>query len=388
MEQVWGVRWLRGHPRAADAALAGLLAVVSVVFHLTFHDASIHRPSVWGVVLTLGATVPVAWRRHAPVVVLIAVTLSQMIMEAFNLAGPGWTGVLVAAYSLGAYRSGVLLWRLALAAVAVITVFIIVGVAHGDAPWQALVSTPIVFISAIVFGDGVRRRRERAVEMAERIERAERERELLAHQRVHDERARIARELHDVVAHNVSLMVIQAAGARRQLASDAARADAALATVENTGRLAMHEMRRILGVLRDDQGMIAVAPQPRLGDIGELIGNSGDLPVSLHAAIDLGDIPAGIELSAYRIVQESLTNVRRHAGRVDRVDVSVSRHDGSLVIEVIDDGRGASADSSVEPGLGLIGMRERVAAFEGDLSAGPRAGGGWRVRASIPLGAG
>jgi signal transduction histidine kinase len=249
------------------------------------------------------------------------------------------------------------------------------------------VSTPIVFVSAIVFGDGVRRRRERAAELAERIERAERERELLTHQRVQDERTRIARELHDVVAHNVSLMVIQAAGARRQLASDAARADAALATVEDTGRLAMQEMRRILGVLRDDQGLIAVAPQPSLANIDELIGHAPDLPVSLHAATDLGVVPAGIELSAYRIIQESLTNVRRHAGKVDRVDVSVSRHNGSLVVEVTDNGRGASADSCREPGLGLVGMRERVAAFDGELSAGPRAGGGWRVRASIPLGA-
>jgi signal transduction histidine kinase len=202
---------------------------------------------------------------------------------------------------------------------------------------------------------------------------------------VRDERTRIARELHDVVAHSVSLMVIQTAAARRQMTVDPQKADAALATVEDTGRTAMHEMRRFLGVLRDETGMQLLEPQPSLGDLDDLLATAADLPVVMHADGALDDLPPGVEVSAYRVVQEALTNVRRHAGPVRHVDVSVARDDEQLVVEVSDDGRGASVAASPY-GFGLVGMRERVAAYEGELVAGPRSGGGWRVRATFPLG--
>lgn len=345
-------------------------------------------PSIQGALLALAATVPIAWRRTHPAVVLLVVTTSQMMMEAFSMAGPGWTGVLIGAYSLGAHRSGPTLWRLSGFAFLLITAFIVVGVVHGEAPWQALVSTPIVVGSAIVLGDNMRRRRERAAELAERAERAERERELLAHQHVQDERSRIARELHDVVAHSVSLMVIQTAAARRRLATDPVEADAVLMTVEDVGRTAMNELRRILGVLRDESGEHALEPQPGLDAIDQLAATATDLPVVLRREGQLGDVPAGIELSAYRIVQEALTNVRRHAGVVKRVDVSIVRTNGSLSVEVSDDGRGAAAHFVAGvSGFGLLGMRERVAAYDGALVAGPRSGGGWRVSATFPVGA-
>jgi signal transduction histidine kinase len=202
---------------------------------------------------------------------------------------------------------------------------------------------------------------------------------------VHDERTRIARELHDVVAHSVSLMVIQTAAARRQLALDPARADEALATAETTGRAAMTEMRRILGVLRDDQPQQPLAPQPTLSVIAGLAASAPDLPLEVHADGNLGGLPPGVELSAYRIVQESLTNVRRHAGVVQHVEVSVAMVDDELVVEVNDDGRGAGASPASGPGFGILGMRERVAAYDGRLVAGPRAGGGWHVKAVFPV---
>ena len=208
----------------------------------------------------------------------------------------------------------------------------------------------------------------------------------MAHQHVQEERTRIARELHDVVAHSVSLMVIQTAAARRQLLADPQGVDASLAAIEETGRTAMQEMRRILGVLRDVSGDAPLSPQPGLSAIEGLTASASDLPVSVHAEGDLDHLPVGVELSAFRIVQEALTNVRRHAGPVQHVDVSMVRLENSLTVEVTDDGRGAAASDNGEPGFGLMGMRERVAAYEGQLYAGPRPGGGWRVRAIFPVG--
>jgi signal transduction histidine kinase len=384
MAPVHPVAWLRERPPVADALLAAAVAAIAVVFHLTLHMDDSAESSVLGVVLSLGATLPLAWRRRSPAVVLVVIALFQMWMEVINATGPDWMGVLVAAYTLGAYRSGRLLWRLGALAVLTVTGFVVVGVLHGDAPWQAMLSAPVVFVAAIVLGDNVRRRRERVAELAERAERAERERMLLAQQHVLDERARIARELHDVVAHSVSLMVIQAAAARRQLANDPAKAEIALATVEETGRTAMQEMRRILGVLRDDTESSSRTPQPGLAAIEALADTAPDLPVHVSFEGDVAGIPPGVELNAYRIVQEALTNVRRHAGAVQRVQVSVARNNGTLTVEVDDDGRGAAAASS-PGGFGITGMRERVAAFDGRLTTGPRAGGGWRVRAVFPV---
>jgi signal transduction histidine kinase len=337
------------------------------------------------VLLTLGATVPIVWRRQAPIQVLLLVLAFQAVSEGFHYAGAGWSGVLIALYTVGTQRSGTVLRRMATVLLPSLMAFIIWGVVRGDAPWQAIISTPVMFLGSLILGDNMRRRRERVAELAERAERAERERELLAHQHVQEERTRIARELHDVVAHSVSLMVIQAGAARRQLSVDPKQAEAALATVEATGRTAMDEMRRILGVLRHGDGEPTLAPQPALADLASLAASAADLPLRLSAAGDLHDLPPGVELSAYRVVQESLTNVRRHAGPVQKVEVSVQRHDAQLVVEVDDDGRGASVAPN-QAGFGILGMRERVHAYGGELAAGPRSGGGWRVRAVFPVG--
>ncbi len=382
--------WLRTHPRASDALLAALITAISLTFHLTERGSAYHEPSVWGALLTVAATAPIAWRRSRPLAVLATVTVAQMIGEAFNFVGPGWSGVLIAAYTVGSLRGGAVLWRVAALLAPLLVAFIAWGVVRGDAPWQALISAPLMLGGALVVGDNMRRRRERVAELAERAERAERARELMAQHHVQDERARIARELHDVVAHSVSLMVIQAGAARRQLSVDPARAETALVTVEETGRTAMAEMRRILGVLRNDTGSAALgdplAPQPSLAALPELVRASSDLPVEVSSRGDLGGLPPGVELSAYRIVQEALTNVRRHAGPVHKVQVTVARETDALVVQVDDDGRGASAVPSAA-GFGIVGMRERVAAYHGDLFTGPRKGGGWHVRATFPVGA-
>jgi signal transduction histidine kinase len=379
------IRWLNEHPVHADAMLAVALTSVSLLGHFATHSNEVAPPDAFGAVLTLFASAPIAWRRRYTVSVLAVITLAQSVLEARNQAGPGWLGVLLGAYSLGAHRTGVVLKRVAIAFVAPVVVFTAVLVAVGGSPWGALASVVLVIPAAIVLGDSMRRRRERLEHLAERADRAERERELLAHQQVQLERTRIARELHDVVAHSVSAMVIQAGAARRQMKVHPAHAEQALLAIEAAGREAMTEMRRILGVLRDDSPEATLSPQPSLALIDTLVTGSGDLPVQLSVEGDIEHVAPSVELSAYRVVQEALTNVRRHAGPVQRVDVTVRRDDHRLLVEVDDDGRGASVPPG--DGFGLLGMRERAAAHGGELFAGPRAGGGWRVRATFPLAA-
>ena len=201
------------------------------------------------------------------------------------------------------------------------------------------------------------------------------------------ERARIARELHDVVAHHVSVMVVQAAGARRVIEKDPALARDALEAVEQAGRTALDEMRRMLEVLRADEA--GVGPQPGLADLDRLVAQVREtgLPVELTFEGMDRPLPAGMDLAAYRIVQEALTNAVKHAGKAT-ARVTVRHESEALDIEVTDDGRGAAAPllaGAVEGGHGLIGMRERVALYSGELETGPVFPGGYRVHARFPL---
>jgi signal transduction histidine kinase len=249
------------------------------------------------------------------------------------------------------------------------------------------VSSTIILVTAFVLGDNLRRRRDHIESLAERAERAEREQFLLAQQQVNAERTRIARELHDVVAHSVSVMVIQAAAARRNLHAMPDLAADTLATLEQTGRQTMHELRGILGVLRRDADPdfeSDLAPQPTLVDLPALVDGDAGLPIRLTIDGDLDTIPRSISMTGYRLVQEALTNVRRHAGPVEQVAIAVTTSGGELRIDVLDDGRGAAADAT-SPGFGLIGMRERVNAVGGIIDAGPHRGGGWHVLVRVPL---
>ncbi|MCU1504007.1 MAG: putative two-component histidine kinase, partial [Ilumatobacteraceae bacterium] len=263
-------------------------------------------------------------------------------------------------------------------------VVLLVGLSlgFGGNPLQLLPGTVFVTLVMIV-GDRIRRGRQLAQEIAAQAREQQR---LDAERQLQAERSRIARELHDVVAHSVSVMIIQAGAARRQMAVNPDAARQSLFNIEDTGRVAMVEMRRVLGVLRGDDPHGELAPQPSFEALDELVGNSADLPVRLSQPDPsaLADLPPALGLSAYRVVQEALTNVRRHAGMVTIVDVVVRCDGDALTVEVLDDGRGASAANG-QPGFGLVGMRERVGMFAGQLVAGPRVGGGWRVRATFPL---
>jgi signal transduction histidine kinase len=223
-----------------------------------------------------------------------------------------------------------------------------------------------------------------ADEARERAQRAEREREARARLAVSDERARIARELHDVVGHSVSVMTVQASAARRLLDPDQVKEREALLVVEQTGREALAEMRRMVGVLRRPEEAPALAPQPSLEYLDKLIEHAREtgLPVELRIEGKPVPLPAGVDLTAYRLVQEGLTNALKHA-RAEHAEVLVRYGNGHVELEVTDDGRG-DGDGD-KGGHGLVGMRERVSVYGGELEAGPRAEGGYRLRARLPV---
>jgi signal transduction histidine kinase len=257
-------------------------------------------------------------------------------------------------------------------------------IAHGTGVSGQSRATGLVFVCEILIcclvGVFVHARRE-ASALAERNAALQHQ----AEQALAAERARIARELHDIVAHHLSVVVLQAAGAQ----ASAKPAPDTLAKIERSGREALTEMRRLLGVLRDPAEGEGIAPQPGVAELAALAEGvrAAGLPVRLAVEGDHVALPTAVNVSAYRIVQEALTNVLKHAGPAS-ADVTVGCVDGAVVIEITDDGAGAAAADPSAGGHGLIGMRERAAMFGGDLLAGPQPGGGFAVRARLPLGNG
>ncbi len=243
---------------------------------------------------------------------------------------------------------------------------------------NTIVTFTVVAIVVMVLVRRVLGDRERRVRLAER------ERDLAAREAVVEERARIARELHDAIAHNVSMMVVQAGAERRVLDVESGTTREVLETIERIGRGALTEMRRLLGMLRNGS-VDDLAPQPTLDDLPRLVAQvrEAGLPVELEVEGERRQLPVGIELSAYRIVQEALTNALKHAGEA-RASVHVRYAPDSLELEIVDDGAGASARVP-SGGHGLLGMRERVALYGGRLDAGRRPSGGFAVRVLLPI---
>lgn len=244
---------------------------------------------------------------------------------------------------------------------------------------------PVVVWSATAaaIGRAFRNRTQLMALLEDKAARLERERETETRRVLAEERGRIARELHDIVAHNVSVMVIQAGGARLAMQNDPARARDALQTVERTGRQALNEMRRLVGLLRIESDGLTFAPAPGIAAIGKLVDEvkEAGLVVNIHREGEARALPPGIDLAAYRVIQESLTNVLKHAGP-GRVEVTLRFAPERLEIEVVDNGRGGKPGS---PGNGLIGMRERVGLYGGSFEAGAAPGGGFRVAAVLPV---
>lgn len=336
-------------------------------------------------VMALGWSTPLVLRRRhpfwAPLTVVVFVVGASLIETAkdFNrLSTPFFMALLVAlAFGLLDVR------RRVAGILALLSAATIINTRNGSKASDFLWTT-LIFVLVWGVGALLGSRTEQAKQAQARAEAAEHERLLAVEQAAADERARIARELHDVVAHSLSVMVVQAGGVRRLLSAGQSREHDALLAVEETGRQALTEMRRLLGVLRETDGAAELAPQPGLGSLEALAQQVRDagLPVTVRVEGDRAQLPPGIDLSAYRIVQEGLTNAIKHANCA-HAEVLVRFGKRDLELEVCDDG-----DSALDietNGFGLVGMRERVTLYGGTFEAGPRDGGGFRVRATLPV---
>lgn len=338
-------------------------------------------------VFAIVAPLPLLVRRPQPLLALAGSIAGLVAAGAISreVATPA-IGIFLSAYSVGRYTPdrglsiGALVVSIGIGAAAML------GSAGIDAWFLFMVA---LYFGLWITGDTARERDLRAEQLEERAARHEAEAQAAAARAADDERTRIARELHDVIAHNVSVMVVQAAAAGRVIDADPDQARASLATIEATGREALTEMRRLLGVLRAGDP-IPSTPQPSLARLPELVEEmrASGLPVELEVVGTPHPLPLGVDLSAYRVIQEALTNALRHAGRT-ATRVVVRYDDDALDVEIVDQGRTAGDAPAVAPGgaggHGLAGMRERVALVRGELEAGPRPGGGFRVRARLPV---
>ena len=380
MTERWSLvqRIRRLPPWAADTLLALALAVPTSSAAFADPGDGLREPA-WLVVPLLALSVlPLAARRYRPVPVFAVTLGAAVVLELLEGTFQAQASI-VALYTVAAHRG-----RRA-ATWAMVATVVGIGVMLLNGPrWELIAGVALlaVYAAAWAVGDNMRTRRAHLRGLEERAERLERERLEHVRRATAEEQARIARELHDVIAHSVSVMVVQAAAAGDVFDSNPARAREALASIESTGRAALAELRRLLGIVRDADA--AYAPQPGLAGLDELAEHVRAAGVEVDVRVEGASAPlaAGLDLAAYRIVQEALTNTLKHA-RATRATVTV-RHRGAHVdLEVVDDGvAGGSGDGT---GHGIIGMRERASLYGGELRAGPRREGGFAVLVTLPV---
>jgi signal transduction histidine kinase len=391
-ERAGGSRRLPASAWVFDSGLALVAAGVSTVFFVAeLAGRGLPRGTLaLGYALALLHTLPLAARRRFPLAVLATSVASGLAFAALDLP-PVFLGVaiLVAVYSVAAYGDRwVSLAGLAAAAVGSAAI----QLTPGRFQWPTPVTNTLIIGAAWLLGHFAHNYRAYAARLEERTAELEQAREELARRAVTEERLRLARELHDVVAHAMSVIAVQSGVGAHVADTQPQEAAKALAAIEATSRAALTELRRLLGVLRrDSEPQGDLTPVPGLADLDGLLAEvaKAGLAVRLRVEGTPSQLPAGVDLSAYRIVQEALTNVVKHAGPA-RAQVVVGYRDQDVTVEVTDDGRGVEAstgDGQAMVGHGLIGMRERVAAFGGDLEVGPGPDGGFRVAARLPLAA-
>jgi signal transduction histidine kinase len=353
------------------------------------------RPDVLNAVIVALAVASLTLRQRYPLSVLGFVVATQLSMTLLDYAPTigGVLAFLIAVYSVAAHHA------LALSAIGGLTAllcFIVwMSTMREEITLIGYLTNVVLFVGVWWLGRGLRLRRAYLAELEDRAARLERVRGSDARAARVEERSRIARELHDVVAHHVSVMTVQAGAARRILDKDPERAREALSTIEEVGRSALSEMRRIVGVLRTEHdpeptAARALAPQPGVHDVGGLIDKVRETGLAVQLGVE-GEpraLSPGVDLAAFRLIQEALTNTLKHAGPHARAWVRLHYGDRELTIEIEDDGRGVAAALSGNgdtSGHGLVGMYERVALYGGELRIGPRSGGGFEVRARFPL---
>ena len=383
-----GVAPARPAIRLRSVALdLGLAVALLVIGPRSIWEA---RQQHWlAAIVCIGLVGPLLLRRRRPMVAfgfIAAVAFAQWLTErppAFADAA-----LLVALYSVAVTHS----WRRTLVAVAELELGCLLAVLrYGAGDTRALL--PFVFLSGLVtaasvLGANVRVRRAYLREVEQRAVRLEFERDQQAQLAASAERARVAREMHDIVAHNLSVMIALTDGAALTLTADPGRATEALAEASRAGRAALTDMRRVLGLLRDTADDAALAPAPDIAELDRLITavRRTGLRVHYRAEGRVGAYEAGLQLSAYRIVQEAITNTMKHARGAQQVDIRLVAREDGLEIAVADDGPSPAPGSMPDAGAGhgIAGMRERAAVHHGEVKAGPRPGGGWLVRAWLP----
>ena len=369
-----------------DSLLALLLALSSLATILFRDDLSWGSPKSLAVALALISTLPVAGRARHPLlaaaVVLVANGACAYAAVPHQAAFQPFVALTLVFYSVGSRSEGPQ-WVPLLLAVAPVPLFV-AAVVHGQSAGNAIPNY-VWLLAAWAVGRSVRSWRRKSVALALANRELAEQRELQAQAAVAVERGRIARELHDVIAHNVSMMVVQAGAAERVLEGGQRQVRDALDAIARTGRQTVDEMRTVLGVLRAEDDRAALRPQPGLDDLEQLVASvrEAGLPVRLRIDGEPRRLPQALDLSAYRIVQEALTNALKHAGPAE-AEVVVGYDRGGVQIEVRDTGAGKTSGRGT--GHGLVGMRERVAMFGGELEAAQVESGGFAVRARLPLG--
>lgn len=383
------------NPHALDALLALVFTSVALwnVTDRVGQNAGFRRDDAFGTMLLLLQTVPIAARSVAPLPALIVsvTAISVHISAGYEGVAAGTFAALVIVYSVASLTDT----RQSILAAIITGIGIIVYFAtdRGDPTLGQAATTTATYAAGWGLGMFVRSRREYTTVVEERAVLLERERELQAREAVAGERTRIARELHDVVGHALNLIVVQAGGAQRVLDANPRVARDSLASIESTGRQALTDIERTLGMLRDSGAETDVlAPQPGLNDVARLAEQmtQAGLPVEVTVAGTLVPLPPSVDLSAYRIVQEALTNTLKHAAPANpgsvHASVRITYARDCLELYIADDGRAAAGQAGRgQTQRGLIGMRERVAMFGGEFSAAPGADGGFRVHARLPL---
>ncbi|MEU9929886.1 sensor histidine kinase [Streptomyces anulatus] len=390
--------FIRRHPTGVDVFWAVFLLGLSGVSMVSgTYDAG--REQIVAVPVMLGLSAVVALRRRAPEKMLLLAILVGVVQLVFDVRpGIGDFALLVITYTVATVGER---WASRLALVCSLSAAALSQLrweAEPGGSWPQVVFVTIImtvpFVLAWVLGDSLRTRRAYFDQLEERAARLEREREAQSKVAVAAERARIARELHDVVAHNVSVMVVQADGAAYVMDAAPDQAKQALETISSTGRQALAEMRRLLGVLRtgDAPESGEYVPQPDVEQIEDLVAQVRQTGLAVDFKVEgtPRPLPSGVELTAYRVVQEALTNTRKHGGPDAGASVRLVYFDDGLGLLIEDDGRGAAHELYEDGGAdgaghGMIGMRERVGMVGGTLDAGPRPGGGFRISALLPL---
>ena len=383
--------WRGVTPVIADPLLAVGVTAVSIGLLVGSAERP-HVPVSWpAIALMLLGTLPLAARRRWPLAVLavVEVAAALYLVGSPPEGGPADLGLAVALYTVASCTERRISLRLAGLVAAINALIVLAGIALGQPHGlPSLFAVTALLVGSWSLGDNVRTRRAYLAELEQRARRLEREQEENAQRAVEEERTRIARELHDVVAHHISAIAVQAGAGAEIAERDFQRAREVLRFIQQTSREALAEMRAMLNVLRSgDESGTDRAPQPSLAQIERLVNQSraAGLPVTLRVEGDARPLPEALDVSAYRIAQEALTNTLKHAGPA-HATVLVRYAPGALELEISDDGRGPlNGSNGASAGRGLIGMRERAALFGGELVAEPAPGHGFTVRARLPL---